>query len=160
MPATHERSPFTQHLGGEPVLLTRKKPQDLLARAALLKAGAFDFDGTLTIGSQWHAVRGLLTHDLQRMDCDQFRSRTGHPKLAAPARHLCSRGGDSIVDASMMHPDGFNVLIFPCNEKNRDLAEFRANSLAAIWNRLTAILVSDSLVPLVETITTARAQRH
>lgn len=65
--------------------------------------------------------------------------------------------GDSIVDIKMMPENGFNVLIMPPGEANKKLAAFRRNHLAAMFDKLTMILVSDSLLPLVDLIRRARA---
>ncbi len=65
--------------------------------------------------------------------------------------------GDSIVDLDMMPDNGFNVLLLPPGEANRKLAAFRDNHLAAMWGKLTIILVSDSLMPLVDLIRESRA---
>ncbi len=57
--------------------------------------------------------------------------------------------GDSVVDVHMMGTDSFNVLIVPPNELDRKLADFREGNLASMWDRITLILASDSLIPLL-----------
>ena len=273
-----------QHLNGTPKLLTRLSQKDLFNHASRLLSGVFDFDGTLTPGSQWRAVGNLLSDELRVMDMDHYRwyhSREkatrmdlSHPdwwigqlqegnRLAVdgawaasmaymlrsmnvtrsqvenagaqlPPRegaldllkiihrrvvisfgieqvilgwllfnrvptpvaatrllfdqddrvkgcHLNVVGslskefavsrfrtlsgvrememlvvGDSVVDASMMLPQSFNVLLMPPGEADKTLAAFRENNLEDMWDRLSLILVSDSLAPLTELIRTAR----
>lgn len=65
--------------------------------------------------------------------------------------------GDSSVDAKMMTSETFNVLIIPPGETDRRVAEFRDNHLDSMWERLSLVLVCDSLQPLVRLILTARA---
>jgi phosphoserine phosphatase len=64
--------------------------------------------------------------------------------------------GDSVVDVHMMQPGGFNVLLLPPGESEKKLRDFRENNLASMWERLTMILVSDSLSPLVDLFMHAR----
>jgi phosphoserine phosphatase len=78
-------------------------------------------------------------------------------KLVGDPPHFFLSIGDSIVDIEMMPENGFNVLIMPPGEANKKLAAFRRNHLATMFNKLTMILVSDSLLPLVDLIRQARA---
>ncbi|HAU65775.1 TPA: hypothetical protein DCW61_00320 [Candidatus Uhrbacteria bacterium] len=57
--------------------------------------------------------------------------------------------GDSVVDVHMMGKNSFNVLIVPPSELDRRLADFREGNLLTMWDRITLILASDSLVPLL-----------
>lgn len=64
--------------------------------------------------------------------------------------------GDSLVDVEMMHSGGLNVLIIPPGEQDKRLVDFRHNHLSTMWDRLSLILQSDSLQPLVNLIMRAR----
>lgn len=86
--------------------------------------------------------------------CNRFRELSG-----VEESHLMVVG-DSPVDVHMMHPQGFNVLIIPPTEADKKLTDFRDNHLSAMWDRLTLILICDSLRPLVQLIETARSGRR
>jgi phosphoserine phosphatase len=271
---------------GQPKLLTRITPDALYRRAGKLEAGAFDFDGTLTAGSEWRAMGSLMRPDLHDIEMDNFRWYLSHisgqcsnvvslddpdwwmehlesgnllavesawvtssvylmrlsgiteEQLDDVAKTLSPREGalellrlmdkrvvisfgieqfikswlrhvdvsaavaatriifddaglvnrchinvvgagskkfvvkrfrdlshvredhllvvgDTVLDASMMSPSSFNVLIIPPNEIENQNSDFR-NNLPKMWDRLTAILVCDSLAPLAELIKEAR----
>ncbi len=92
----------------------------------------------------------LVVGETKPFAADRFRT------LAGVTEQELMVVGDSIVDAAMMHPDGFNVMIMPPGESDKRLTEFRENHLPAMWDRLTLILQSDSLLPLVELVRVAR----
>jgi len=93
----------------------------------------------------------LVVSETKQFAADRFRQITG------VAEDQLLVVGDSVVDVHMMHPRGFNILIVPRAEADKKLAGFRTNGIGVMWDRLTAILVSDSLQPLVELIERARA---
>lgn len=72
-----------------------------------------------------------------------------------PETHLLVLG-DSAVDATMMYPNSFNVLILPLGEKDDRISAYRLRHIPDMWDRLTLILQSDSLLPLVQLIKSAR----
>ncbi len=275
---------------GEPKIISRYGAPELIRRAGLVKAGAFDFDGTLITKAQWDEVAKLMPEDLRRRDREfiewYLEHRTDqdlpdttlddpdwfHSHLldsnrtaaeggsVAQFAHFCERSGitlgnlietgmelpprdgaiellklfvlyviisygiehviqgfakahgldphivasrfkfrepdmlvmgheynvvvsstkplaanrfrtltgiadeemlvvgDSVVDVEMMHPGGLNILVMPCKEANKKLTAFRNGNLAGMWPKLTAILYSDSLMPLVELIELGRSR--
>lgn len=92
----------------------------------------------------------LVVGETKPFAADRFR------KLTGASEEELMVVGDSVVDAAMMRPGGFNVMIMPPGESDKRIVEFRENHLPAMWDRLTLILQTDSLVPLVELIRTAR----
>lgn len=92
----------------------------------------------------------LVVGETKPFAADRFR------KLTGVSEQELMVVGDSIVDAAMMRPGGFNVMIMPPGESDKRIVEFRENHLPAMWDRLTVILQSDSLLPLVELIRAAR----
>jgi phosphoserine phosphatase len=110
----------------------------------------------LTFGAD-NVVHGchinLVASKTKAVAADRFRKLTGiqeHDLLVL---------GDSIVDAEMMQPGGLNLLIIPPDEADKKLEAFRNGHLAEMWDRLTAILLSNSLMPLVGLIEMAREDR-
>ena len=93
----------------------------------------------------------LVVSGTKRVAAAKFRKKTGVREDELMVL------GDSIVDAEMMVPGGFNVLIIPPGEADKKLAGFRNGNLVQMWDRLTAILFSDSLLPLVDLIKMSRA---
>jgi len=92
----------------------------------------------------------LVASETKEFAADLFRKATGiHEEELLVL-------GDSVVDIAMMHPNGFNILIVPPSETDKRIADFRHNHLEAMWDKLSLILISDSLLPLVELIETAR----
>ena len=83
---------------------------------------------------------------------DRFRAITG----SSPAQTLII--GDTIFDVDMMQEGTFNILIIPPAEADKRLAGFRNGTLSHMWPKLTAILYSDSLMPLVELIELERGR--
>lgn len=57
---------------GATQIISRIPLCDLISRAALVRNGLFDFDGTLTPGSQWRAVSSLMPDDLRRIDLENY----------------------------------------------------------------------------------------
>lgn len=57
---------------GNSNIISRIPLWDLMSRAALVVHGLFDFDGTLTPGSQWRAMGNLLPEDLRTIDLDNY----------------------------------------------------------------------------------------
>ena len=64
--------------------------------------------------------------------------------------------GDSAIDATMMYPKSFNVLIVPLGEADDRISAYRLRHIPTMWDNLTLILQSDSLLPLVHLIQSAR----
>lgn len=141
---------------------------ELLARRAVVSYGLE------TIISDWlvhHQVTSAIAATRLHFNADG-RLTDYHPNIvASPTKeHAANRFravtgihernllvvGDSVVDIHMMHEGGFNVLILPPTEADRKLRDFRENNLSGMWARLTAILVSDSLQPLVDLINLRR----
>lgn len=94
----------------------------------------------------------LVLPSTKRLAADRFRALSG---LQEEELLIL---GDTIFDADMMQPRSFNVLIVPPGETDQKLNDFRNGNLAYMWDRLTMILISDSLMPLVELIRQARKE--
>jgi len=60
--------------------------------------------------------------------------------------------GDSVIDAEMFFSSGCNILIFTPSQIGRRIELSRRNDLSMLLGNVTAILVSDSLEPLVDLI--------
>jgi len=56
--------------------------------------------------------------------------------------------GDAPTDFQMMHPDNIGVLVVPHFDPEKDREKYRNNGLPKLWPRVSAVLVSDSLMPL------------
>lgn len=78
-------------------------------------------------------------------------------RLAEVQEHELLVMGDSINDFDMMLEKSLNILLIPPAEIDERLIAFRRGYLKHMWPRLSAILVSNSLFPLVEFILDSRA---
>lgn len=63
---THIRS-------GSFAIISRIDISELFNRAALVRDGIFDFDGTLTEGSQWRSVGELMPESLRSVDIENYQ---------------------------------------------------------------------------------------
>lgn len=120
---------------------------------------------------QHHGVQASVVANRLRFD-DSGRVIGHHPNLiAASTKRLAAEVfadglagsaakilvlGDSIVDIHMMLRDSFNVLILPRTAGDAQLQKFRERGLQQMWPKLTMILHSDSLMPLVKLLLQAR----
>lgn len=135
----------------------------------------FESRAVISMGIEQLIVRWLLNHNVPspvaatRLICNEQRNVDGchinvlaseSKRFAADRFREITRVrdeqimvvGDSIVDASMMRPNGFNILLIPPNETNTQIDSFRRNNLSVMLENVTAVLVSDSLQPLVDLI--------
>lgn len=79
--AVHARShtqAFEQVALGVANVISRIPLWDLMSRASRVHNGVFDFDGTLTPGSQWRVMGTLLPEDLRHADMESSRWYHSH----------------------------------------------------------------------------------
>ncbi len=106
------------------------------------------FEDGLVSGYHFNLVVGHT----KRTAADRFRKMTNVQETDLLVL------GDSAIDATMMYPESFNVLILPLGESDARLSEYRLRHIPTMWDKLTLILQSDSLLPLVHLIQSARTQ--
>ena len=94
--------------------------------------------------------QNIVASSTKGLAAQRFRTITGVRNAD------CLVVGDSMADISMMHDDSFNVLIIPPSEMDKKLSSFREGNLGAMWNNITMILCSDSLMPLANLIVSVR----
>lgn len=58
---------------GKERIVTQLNPSTLRRRAAMVQAGAFDFDGSLAVGSQWSHVKAMIPEALRDEDNADLR---------------------------------------------------------------------------------------
>lgn len=63
---------------GSPNVISRLPLGDLMNHAAHVQDGLFDFDGTLTPGSQWRAIASLMPEELREIDMENYRWYHSH----------------------------------------------------------------------------------
>jgi len=78
---------------GVPNIISRVPLLDLMSRAALVRHGLFDFDGTLIGGSQWRALGELMPEYLREADLENARW------------YRSQRHGQHEQDSSLEDPD-------------------------------------------------------
>ncbi|MBI4438083.1 haloacid dehalogenase-like hydrolase [Candidatus Uhrbacteria bacterium] len=131
--------------GLEPVALDWLKAHKVRAAVAGTRL-LFDERGRLT-GHHPNVVASSTKASAAK----RFRELTGFEE-----RELLVLG-DAVTDVHMMTEGTFNVLLVPRRELDRKLQDYRENNLESMWDRLSAIVVSDSLVPLERFLFLARA---
>lgn len=95
--------------------------------------------------------RNIIASSSKGAALDRFMALNGLPVTA----HLVI--GDSFIDIEMMPEGAFNVWILPHVQNNESMAKYRSTHFEDMLARVTIILYSNSLMPLVELIREAQA---
>ncbi len=136
------RNPLIVSFGIKPYIAEWCRANGLSCDVAALSFQFFGPPGKEEIADvDWHtAVVGSNKGFVADAYCTHLR--------VDPSRALAL--GDSPVDLSMMRPGNIGVLVVPRKDEDRVRDRYRRDGLARMWPSISAVLVSDSLEPLVE----------